>query len=205
MNADINIDHFTPALRKLFATIDPLTPWFFFRHLEDLIKDKIAVLDEKYECKDNIAIHRTAHIEPHAIIKAPAIIGPKAFIASHAYLRGGTVIDEQCVVGPGVEVKSSVVLARTAIAHFNFIGDSIIGSDVNMEAGAVIANHYNERVDKTIFVNYNGRSFPIPLKKFGAIIGDGSRIGANAVLSPGTILPPNTMVNRLALIEQNPV
>ncbi|MBO5563850.1 MAG: hypothetical protein J5939_09090 [Bacteroidales bacterium] len=42
------------------------------------------------------------------------------------------------------------------------------------------------------------------LHKFGSLVGDGCRIGANAVLSPGTILPPKTIVKRLQLIEQDP-
>jgi hypothetical protein len=40
------------------------------------------------------------------------------------------------------------------------------------------------------------------IEKFGALVGDYSKIGANAVLSPGTILPPKSIVKRLSLIEQ---
>ena len=36
-------------------------------------------------------------------------------------------------------------------AHFNFVGDSIIGNDVNIEAGAILCNHYNERELLSIF------------------------------------------------------
>ncbi len=39
-------------------------------------------------------------------------------------------------------------MAFSTLAHFNFAGNSIIGSHVNLEAGAVIANHYNERTEK---------------------------------------------------------
>jgi len=42
-------------------------------------------------------------------------------------------------VGPGVEIKSSFIGAKTTLTHLNFIGNSIIGRDVNIEAGAVIA------------------------------------------------------------------
>ena len=48
----------------------------------------------------------------------------------------------------------------------------------------------------------NGKPSPIDSIKFGALIGDGTRIGANAVLSPGTILAPNSIVKRLELVEQ---
>jgi hypothetical protein len=39
-------------------------------------------------------------------------------------------------------------------------------------------------------------------QKFGALVGDHSKIGANAVLSPGTLLLPHTLVRRLELVEQ---
>jgi carbonic anhydrase/acetyltransferase-like protein (isoleucine patch superfamily) len=43
---------------------------------------------------------------------------------------------------------------------------------------------------------------PTGLVKFGAVLGDGCRIGANSVTSPGTLLPPGTIVPRLTLIDQ---
>jgi hypothetical protein len=51
----------------------------------------------------------------------------------------------------------------------------------------------------------DGKPFRTDVEKFGALVGDGSKIGANAVLSPGTILAPDTVVKRLELIEQCPL
>ena len=93
-------------------------------------------------------------------------------------------------------------MSGSALAHFNFVGDSLIGSYVNMEAGSIIANHYNERLDKTIYVMLNKKKMKIEVTKFGALVGDHSKIGANAVLSPGTILLPESVIKRLELIEQ---
>jgi bifunctional N-acetylglucosamine-1-phosphate-uridyltransferase/glucosamine-1-phosphate-acetyltransferase GlmU-like protein len=135
-------------------------------------------------------------------MKGPMIIGPGCFIGAHAYLRGGIFLDERVVIGPGCEVKSSFLLAGSALAHFNFVGDSIVGSSVNMEAGSIIANHYNERADKTIHVAVQNERIRIPVIKFGAIVGDGTKIGANAVLSPGTVLAPASVVGRLELVCQ---
>jgi bifunctional N-acetylglucosamine-1-phosphate-uridyltransferase/glucosamine-1-phosphate-acetyltransferase GlmU-like protein len=95
-------------------------------------------------------------------------------------------------------------MSHTHIAHFNFVGDSLIGSHVNFEAGAIVCNHWNERSDKQIRLAYNGQIIETGTEKFGALIGDGCKIGANAVLSPGTILAKNTIVSRLELVEQNP-
>ena len=117
-------------------------------------------------------------------------------------MRGGVLLAERVTIGPSVEVKSSFAFAGARLAHLSFIGDSVIGADVNIEAGAVLANRWNERADKRIFVTVDGRSVDTGLEKFGALVGDRSRIGANAVLSPGTILPPDSIVPRLALVDQ---
>ncbi|MEZ4899372.1 MAG: hypothetical protein R2806_21175, partial [Saprospiraceae bacterium] len=87
-------------------------------------------------------------------------------------------------------------------AHFNYIGNSLIGHHVNFEAGSVCANHFNERDDKTIFVMHRGERINTGVIKFGALVGDHVKIGANAVLSPGTILEKNRIVGRLELINQ---
>ena len=105
-------------------------------------------------------------------------------------------------IGAGCEIKQSIIFSETAIAHFNYVGNSIIGSNVNFEAGSVAANHYNERKDKTISVLYNGNVIQTNVEKFGSLVGDDSKIGANAVLSPGTILSKNSIVGRLELVEQ---
>ena len=105
-------------------------------------------------------------------------------------------------IGTACEIKASIVFDNSSIAHFNFIGDSIIGSKVNFEAGSITANHFNERADKNIYAFYQSQKIDTGTIKFGALVGDNCRIGANAVLSPGTILPPATIVKRLELIEQ---
>ena len=172
------------------------------KNLESIILEKIKMLSEYFESKDGIAIHKTAIIEKNAILKAPLIIGENCFVGSNACLRNGVFLSENVKIGMGVEVKSSIIFDNSSVAHFNFIGDSIIGSNVNFEAGSITANHFNERKDKEIFVKINEEIINTKIEKFGALVGDFSKIGANAVLTPGTILMKNTVVKRLELIEQ---
>ena len=103
------------------------------------------MLSEYFESKDGIAIHKTAIIEKNPILKAPLIIGENCFVGSNACLRNGVFLSENVKIGMGVEVKSSIIFDNSSVAHFNFIGDSIIGSNVNFEAGSITANHFNER------------------------------------------------------------
>lgn len=98
--------------------------------------------------------------------------------------------------------KTAVIFDNSSIAHFNFIGNSVIGRNVNFEAGSITVNHYNERKNKQIFATHLGKLMDTQTEKFGSLVGDNSKIGANAVLSPGTILEMNSIVKRLELIEQ---
>ncbi len=177
-------------------------PWEITRQLPEIIIGLIANLDSDFNIENNIAIHKSAVIEAGVVLKPPVIIGSNCFIGAHAYLRGGVCLSGDVKIGPGCEIKSSIIFGKTSIAHFNFIGNSIIGSNVNIEAGAATANHYNERTDKQIEVLYNGEIIKTNTHKFGALVGDDCKIGANAVLSPGTLLAKNTIVKRLELIEQ---
>ena len=180
-------------------------PWEITAHLTEIISKMIATLNDGYVIKDGVAIHKTAVIGHNVTIKTPAIISANCFVGSNSYLRNGVFLAPGAKVGISCEVKTSVLLEGSAIAHFNFVGDSIIGQNVNIEAGAVLANHYNEREDDTVFVHIDGQRISTGLHKFGSLVGDGCRIGANAVLSPGTLLKPKTIVKRLELIEQDPL
>jgi len=184
------------------AIVGDLQPWEITGNLSEFILKLIPNSDSQYTINDGVAVHHTAIIESGAVIKAPAIIGENCFVGSYAYLQGGVFLGESVRVGPGCEIKASIICQGSTIAHFNFIGDSIIGNHVNFEAGSIIANHYNERANKRIFVIFNSKIIDSGVEKFGALVGDNSRIGANAVLSPGTILQPGSIVKRLGLVEQ---
>ena len=194
------------AYLKNFLTAFPEAekdlPWHIVASIQHILQHKIRSLGSDFKIKQDIAIHKKAQIEENVTLKGPIIILNGCFVGAHAYLRGGVYLGEKSIIGPGCEVKSSLIMSGSALAHFNFVGDSLVGSYVNMEAGSIIANHYNERLDKTIFVMVNEKKTQIDSVKFGALVGDHTKIGANAVLSPGTILSPESVVNRLELVEQ---
>jgi NDP-sugar pyrophosphorylase family protein len=199
MNADKYIDRLMTTL-----AVDPDTlPWLIVSNLPATLEKQIELLDDNYTVRDGIAIHRSAKVDGTAILKPPIIIGEDSFVGAHACLRGGVFLGTGTSIGHACEIKSSVFMQNSAAAHFNFIGDSLIGSGVNFEAGAIVANHFNERDDKQIMVLEDGHTIATGVLKFGALVGDGSKIGANAVLSPGTILPKHTIIKRLELVDQS--
>ncbi len=196
----------TDYIKRAHAAFPPLAryahPWQVTAQAVALVEEWLRTLGDDYRVRDGVAIHRTATVEEGVVLKGPVVVSAGCFLAAHAYLRGGVFLDEGVTVGPGCEVKSSFLFQKAALAHFNFVGDSLVGAGVNLEAGAVTANHYNERAHKDIAVQVGGQVFGTGVQKFGALIGDGSRLGANAVTSPGTILPPGSVVGRLELVEQ---
>lgn len=183
-------------------------PWELPPQAPGIVRGLLAALPAgDYVIDGEIAIHRSARVEPGAVLKGPLILGPGCLVAAGAYLRGGNWLDAGCSIGPGVELKSSFVFAGTALAHFNFVGDSVLGAGVNMEAGSIVCNHRNERADKQIRVrsgtgSEHGALLPTGCEKFGALVGDGARIGANAVIAPGALLVPGRVVGRTALLDQ---
>ncbi|MDO5614846.1 MAG: DapH/DapD/GlmU-related protein [Cruoricaptor ignavus] len=190
---------FISRYNEIFSEIEA---WEQIKKLELTLIKLIKTLNSEYEIKNNIAIHKTATVHQSAIIKSPAIIGENTFIGNGCLLRNGVFIGNNAVIGSGCEIKTSIIFDNSSIAHFNFIGDSIIGNNVNLEAGSITANHYNERENKTIFVKFREKIINTEITKFGALVGDNSKIGANAVLSPGTILEKGSIVKRLELVEQ---
>jgi UDP-N-acetylglucosamine diphosphorylase / glucose-1-phosphate thymidylyltransferase / UDP-N-acetylgalactosamine diphosphorylase / glucosamine-1-phosphate N-acetyltransferase / galactosamine-1-phosphate N-acetyltransferase len=154
--------------------------WMVVQSAGALVRTALAGLGEDYRPEGDVAVHRSATIESGAVLKGPMIIGPRCFIAAGAYLRGGVFLDEDCIVGPNSELKSSFMFEGAKLAHLNFVGDSILGARVNVEAGAIIANYRNELADKAIRFRFEGRVVETGMEKFGALVGDDARIGANA-------------------------
>lgn len=203
-NEAILPEHVTGWHGAPFSALLYRWPWELTSRSEGIVEDLIPTLGADFCVSGTVAVHGSVRIEDGARLKGPAIVGPGCLIASGSLLRGGCWLERDCVVGPGVELKSSFVFAGSRLAHFNFVGDSVLGADVNLEAGAIIANFRNERERPTIACTYRSREIETGVQKFGALVGDGARIGANAVIAPGAILPPAARVGRLALIDQDP-
>jgi NDP-sugar pyrophosphorylase family protein len=194
--------NFIAGFKSEFRDHEGDLPWTLTAKCREAIRQRIKTLGKTYKVADEIAIHKSAVIEANVVLKAPIIIGPDCFVATGCYLRDGVWLIGNNSLGPGCEVKSSILFPKSNLAHFNFVGDSIVGGDVNFEAGSIIANHFNERKDKNINAVLDNEVINTQSEKFGALIGDGCRIGANAVLSPGTILQKGFVVARMQLIDQ---
>ena len=89
-------------------------------------------------------------------------------------------------------MKHSIFLDGAKAGHFNYIGDSILGNNINLGAGTKLANL--KMIPGTVKLRLGDKTLDTDLKKFGAILGDGTETGCNSVLNPGTILAPKSLV-----------
>lgn len=92
---------------------------------------------------DNVTVHPFSIISD-ATIKDNAQVGP------FAHIQEKTVIEQDSIIGNFVEVKRSVVGAETKIKHLSYIGDAIIGTQVNIGAGTITCNHNGFVKNQTI-------------------------------------------------------
>ena len=190
-------DYIANLAQSPLAPWADLAPWALVAQAPAVVRQMLAELPaDDYRVHDEVAIHRTAIVEPGALLKPPLIIGAHCFIASGSLLRGGCWVDEHCIIGPGAELKTTFMFSGSKLAHFNFVGDSVLGHGVNLEAGSIVANYRNERDDKEVLVRVDGVLQRSGCDKFGALLGDQCRIGANAVLAPGGLLVPGSVVGR---------
>ena len=158
----------------------------------DGIKDFILALGptlpagEYDQPAPNVWVHKTAKVFASAYLGAPCIIGPETEVRHCAFIRGSAIVGKNCVVGNSVEVKNAVLFDNVQTPHYNYVGDSVLGSKTHMGAGSVTSN---VKSDKTLVVVKNGEErMETGRKKFGAILGDGVEVGCNSVLNPGTVV-----------------
>lgn len=141
---------------------------------------------------DKIKIGQGVLIESGAFIKSPVIIGDRTEVRQGAYLRGHCLIGAGCVAGHVTEVKHSIFLNGAKAGHFAYLGDSIIGNQVNLGAGTKLANL--RFTGGEVPVKTPGGSINTGLRKLGAILGDHTQTGCNSVTNPGTLLGRKSLV-----------
>lgn len=149
---------------------------------------------------DGIIIEPGVVVEDGAVIHGPAIIGAGSQVRQGAYIRGQVLVGRNCVLGHATEVKHSIFLNGAKAPHFNYVGDSILGADVNLGAGTRLSNlgimsaRGEDGKRPSIHISLAGRRVDTGLSKMGAILGDRVETGCNAVTNPGCLVGPGALI-----------
>jgi len=131
---------------------------------EEFMQNGVSIVDTNsafisYGAK----IGKDTVIYPFTVIERGVKIGKRCFIGPFAHLREGTRVLDDVTLGNFIETTRTKIGAKTFIKHFSYIGDSSVGSNVNIGAGTVTAN-------------FDGRH------KHSTVIKDNAMIGSDTIL-----------------------
>jgi len=184
---------------ELVALVDVDLPWDALGRLDaycERVTDRRAgFVHPTAVVEGPLVIEAGAEVGPYCYLTGPVVLLAGAKLGHAAYLRGPVVLGPGAHVGHATEVKRSILLAGAKAPHFNYVGDSVIGSGANLGAGVKLANF--KTFGDEIKVGGRGTG----LRKLGAILGDGVSIGCNAVTAPGTVIGARTIVYHGATVR----
>ncbi len=158
-------------------------------------------IDKKVVIEPNVNIRTNVNIKSGTIIKSfsdleGVLVNENCSIGPHARIRKFSKIAKNCKIGNYVEIKNSIIGAKTSISHLSYVGDSKVGNEVNIGAGCITCNYDGYKKNKTFIGNKSfigsNTSIIAPIK-----IGNNVKIGAGSVINKDI---PN---NKLALRRSN--
>lgn len=158
INSRINLAHATKMMNE--------------RKLQALMENGVTIVDPSCTwISDDTEIGQDTIIYPSTYLEGKNKIGKNCKIGPFAHFRGGVEVADNVKIGNFVEVKKSKIDSNTNAGHLSYIGDSELGSHVNIGAG-------------TITANFN----PLTNTKSKTVLKDNVKIGSNSVLvAPVTI------------------
>ena len=158
---------------------------------KNVIINPYVVIGKKTKIGNNVEILPFTHIE-NATLEDSVKVGP------FSRVRPGSFLSKGSRVGNFVEVKKSKIGKNSKINHLSYVGDAIIGKDVNIGAGTITCNYDGKKKNKTKILD-------------GAFIGSNTalvapiKIGKKSVVGAGSALTKNVKNKSLALTRANQI
>ena len=142
---------------------------------KNVVIEPYVVFGSKVKIGNNVTIKSFSHLE-NCKVENKVNIGP------YARIRPGVILKEGSKIGNFVEIKKSVIGKKSKVNHLSYIGDSDLGSSVNVGAGTITCNYDGVKKSKTkindnAFIGSNS-SLVAPL-----IVGKNSIVGAGSVIT----------------------
>ena len=148
-----------------------------------------VVFADKVQIGNNVKILSFSHLEGVKIDNNVSV-GP------YARLRPGTKIKSGSKIGNFVEVKKSTINKNSKVNHLSYIGDTLVGKEVNIGAGTITCNYDGRKKSKTnikdkVFVGSN-TSLVAPVT-----------LNEKSVIGAGSVITKNVSKGSLALTRSN--
>ncbi len=158
---------------------------------KNVIINPYVVIGKKTKIGSNVEILPFTHIE-NATLESNVKVGP------FSRIRPGSFLSKGSKIGNFVEVKKSKLGQNSKVNHLSYIGDALIGKDVNIGAGTITCNYDGKKKNTTKILD-------------GAFIGSNTaliapiKIGKKALVGAGSTLTKNVKNKSLALTRANQV
>ena len=158
---------------------------------KNVVINPYVVIGKKTKIGNNVEILPFTHIE-NAILESNVNVGP------FSRIRPGSFLSKGSRIGNFVEVKKSKLGQNSKVNHLSYIGDALIGKDVNIGAGTITCNYDGKKKNTTKILD-------------GAFIGSNTaliapiKIGKKALVGAGSTLTKNVKDKSLALTRANQV
>ena len=160
--------------------------------VEELARDIRGDVHEDADLRGDVVVEEGATVDAGVVVEGPALIREDASVGPNAYVRGSTVVGAGAKVGHAVEVKNSVLMEGATVGHLGYVGDSVLGRDVNFGAGTKVANLRHD--DAAVKLTVKGERVSTGRRKFGVVVGDGAKTGINVSLNAGVVLSTDARV-----------
>lgn len=152
-----------------------------------------GTIEENVQVRGRLFVDEGAVVKSGVYVEGDVYVGPGAKVGPNSYIRGPTSIGANCHVGAATEVKACILMDRANAPHLNYIGDSILGPDVNVGAGTKVANlkvtPTNVRAKLA-----DGTVVDTGRRKFGVVLGSGVKTGVNCSLMPGLLVGDGALI-----------
>lgn len=180
----------TEYLSELFESCE--YPWEILPKIKEYALSVIENgIDGYIKYSDDVLIGENVKIYPTATIEGPTIIGSGSEVRPGAFIRGGVITGENCILGNSSEFKNCILLKNVQTPHYNYVGDSILGNYSHLGAGSICSNL---KSDKRAVVIHGDTDYVTGLRKIGAFLADHADVGSGCVLNPGTVIGRETSV-----------
>ena len=165
------------------------------RVLDKLLAQGVSIVDpDTTYISPETEIDTDTIIYPCTYIEGKNKIGKNCKIGPFARLRGGVELGDFVKIGNFVEIKKSKIKDHTNVSHLSYVGDSELGSHVNIGAGTITANYNHitkEKFQTVIDDNASTGS--------NSVIVAPAHIGENASIGAGSVISKDVEPNALAL------
>ncbi|MBE6914680.1 MAG: UDP-N-acetylglucosamine pyrophosphorylase [Ruminococcaceae bacterium] len=148
---------------------------------------------------EDVWVANDATVFKTAYLHGPCIIGHGTEVRQCAFVRGGALVGDNCVVGNSTELKNVILFDNVQVPHYNYVGDSILGYKAHMGAGSITSNVKSDKCN--VVLRCGDERMETGRKKVGAMLGDRVEIGCNSVLNPGTVVGRDSSVYPVSCVR----